>query len=69
MSGPLGLVKDGDIIEIDIPNRKINLEVADDELKTRAENFDWKPDYTQYPRFLRLFAKNVGPMSKGGIWE
>jgi dihydroxy-acid dehydratase len=69
MSGPLGLVKDGDMIEIDIPSRKIHLAVSEKELAARAEAFDWKPNYDQYPRFLRLFAKNVGPMSKGGIWE
>ena len=69
MSGPLGVVEDGDMIEIDIPNRTIHLEVSDEELADRTAKFDWKPDYSQYPRFLRLFAKNVGPMSKGGIWE
>lgn len=69
MDGTLWLVKNGDIIEIDIPQRKIHLEVSDEELAQRRKVFNWKPDYTQYPRFLRLFAKNVGPMSKGGIWE
>ena len=69
MSGPLGIVEDGDVIEIDIPNRTIHLDVSDEEIAARTEKFDWKPDYSQYPRFLRLFAKNVGPMSKGGIWE
>lgn len=69
MSGPLGLVKDGDEIEIDIPDRRIMLCVSDEELAARAAAYDWKPDYSGYPRFLRLFAKNVGPMSKGGIWE
>ncbi len=69
MDGPLGLVKDGDVITIDIPQRKINLEISDEEMKRREAEFDWKPDYAQYPRFLRLFAKNVGPMSRGGIWE
>ena len=69
MSGPLGIVEDGDMIEIDIPNRRIHLCITDQEIAARAEKFDWKPNYEQYPRFLRLFAKNVGPMSKGGIWE
>jgi dihydroxyacid dehydratase/phosphogluconate dehydratase len=57
------------MIEIDIPRRKIHLDVSDEEFAVRAKAFDWKPNYDQYPRFLRLFAKNVGPMSKGGIWE
>ncbi|NML73899.1 dihydroxy-acid dehydratase [Rhizobium sp. S-51] len=44
--GTIGLVREGDTIEIDIPNRTINLAVADDELaRRRAEQdaFGWKP--------------------------
>ncbi|HCL67063.1 MAG TPA: dihydroxy-acid dehydratase, partial [Rhizobium sp.] len=44
--GTIGLVREGDTIEIDIPNRTINLAVAEDELaKRRAEQdaFGWKP--------------------------
>ena len=67
--GPLGLIKDGDMIDIDIPNRKINMEVSDEELAKRKEEFHWEFQADNYPKFLRLFVKNVGPMSKGGIWE
>ncbi|AIB13616.1 dihydroxy-acid dehydratase (plasmid) [Azospirillum argentinense] len=47
--GAIGLVQDGDRIEIDIPNRKINLALSDEELQRRrdAENAKgadaWKP--------------------------
>jgi len=44
--GLIGLVKDGDIIEIDIPNRTINLAVGDNELGERRaaqDAFGWKP--------------------------
>ncbi|MDR1020731.1 MAG: dihydroxy-acid dehydratase [Synergistaceae bacterium] len=34
--GPIGLVRDGDVIEIDIPGRKIHLRVSDEELSRRA---------------------------------
>lgn len=37
--GPIGVIKNGDKIEIDIPNRKINLLISDDELKKRLEGF------------------------------
>jgi len=33
--GPIGAIKDGDIIEIDIPERKINVKLTDEELKAR----------------------------------
>lgn len=35
--GPIGLVRDGDMIEIDIPERKIELCISDDELKKREK--------------------------------
>ncbi len=37
--GLIGLIEDGDIIEIDIPNHKIELLVDDDEVAKRKENF------------------------------
>ncbi|MBN1552886.1 dihydroxy-acid dehydratase [bacterium] len=39
--GPIGLLKNGDVIRIDIPNRKIEVELSEDELKRREAQ--WKP--------------------------
>lgn len=66
LMGPLGLIKDGDIISIDIPNRRIDV---DADLEPRKKDFNWKYDGSQHSRFLNLFAKNVGSMAHGGIWE
>jgi dihydroxy-acid dehydratase len=41
VGGPIGLLKDGDIIEIDIPNNKIDVKLSDDELAERKKA--WKP--------------------------
>jgi dihydroxy-acid dehydratase len=44
--GTIGLVREGDTVEIDIPNRTINLKVSDDELVQRRHEQDrlgWKP--------------------------
>jgi len=41
VGGPIGLLKDGDIIEIDIPNNKISVRLSDDELAERKKS--WKP--------------------------
>jgi dihydroxy-acid dehydratase len=35
--GPIGAVRDGDIIDIDIPNRKLNVRLSNDEIKTRLK--------------------------------
>jgi dihydroxy-acid dehydratase len=41
VGGPIGLVKEGDIIAIDIPNHSINVKVSDEELAARKQQ--WKP--------------------------
>jgi len=41
VGGPIGLLKDGDIIEIDIPNNKIRVKLTDAELNERKKS--WKP--------------------------
>ncbi len=41
VGGPIGLLKDGDIIEIDIPGNQINVELSDDELAERSKA--WSP--------------------------
>ena len=69
LAGPLGLVKDGDTVEIDIPNRRIDVKLDDAELAKRKAAFSWTFDESAYPRYLRLFVKNVGSMAHGGIWE
>ena len=69
LGGPLGLIQEGDIIEIDVRNRTMNVELSDEELAQRKAKFHWTFPAEKYPRFLRLFVKNVGSMAKGGIWE
>jgi dihydroxy-acid dehydratase len=41
IGGPIALIKDGDIIEIDIKNRKLSVELSDAELERRKK--DWQP--------------------------
>lgn len=69
LAGPLGIVNEGDTIEIDVKNRKIHLDISDDDMQKRIEAFHWEFPENDYPRFLNLFVKNVGSMAKGGIWE
>ena len=69
LGGPLGLIEEGDIITIDVAKRTMNVELSEKELAERKAKFSWKFPAEKYPRFLRLFVKNVGSMAKGGIWE
>ncbi len=41
VGGPIALVKDGDIIKIDIPNRTLDVNITKDEIQERLEK--WKP--------------------------
>lgn len=69
LGGPLGLIKEGDMISIDVAKRTMNVELSEEELAHRKASFRWEFPAEKYPRFLRLFVKNVGSMAKGGIWE
>mgnify|MGYP003297599008 FL=1 len=63
--GTIGLVKDGDIIRIDIPNRSIYLEVDDEELAKRRKIQDelgWSPEM-QRPRKVSAALKAYGLMA------
>jgi dihydroxy-acid dehydratase len=64
VGGPLALVRDGDVIALDVPARSLTLQVSDEELaKRRAE---WKPRELQYPRgFGRLHALHVMQADRG----
>ncbi|MEY2677426.1 MAG: Dihydroxy-acid dehydratase [Pseudomonadota bacterium] len=71
--GTIGLVKNGDRIRIDIPNRSINVLVSDDELaKRRAEQdkLGWKPALPR-PRkvsaALKAYAKLATSADKGAV--
>lgn len=69
LGGPLGLIQEGDMISIDVAKRTMEVELSDEELAKRKAAFHWEFPAEKYPRYLRLFVKNVGSMAKGGIWE
>ena len=68
VGGPIALVEEGDIIKIDIPNLKLELDVSDEELAKRREA--WKP---REPRvttgYLARYAAMVTSGNRGAILE
>ncbi len=66
VGGPIALVEDGDIIEIDIPANTIKLIVSDEELaKRRAE---WQPREPKITTgYLARYAKLVSSSAKGAV--
>ena len=73
--GEIGLVRDGDIIDIDIPGRSISVRLSDEELAQRRkeeeaygkEAFTPRGRDRQVSRALRAYAANVTSADKGGV--
>ena len=66
VGGPIGLLKDGDVIEIDIDKGSLNVELSDKELQSRKEK--WKPKVTEYTTgTLWKYSQSVGPAFEGAV--
>ena len=66
--GPIGLVREGDTIEIDIPARKLNLKVTDAELAKRKS--EWiQPELKVKSGVLYRYAINVTSASTGAVFK
>ncbi|HOJ49855.1 MAG TPA: dihydroxy-acid dehydratase [Spirochaetota bacterium] len=65
--GPIAALKEGDIIEIDIPNKKLNVRLGENEIKERLKSIgEFKPkiDYG----YLARYAKFVSSADKGAVF-
>ncbi|MBO9590736.1 dihydroxy-acid dehydratase [Devosia sp.] len=71
--GAIGLVREGDIIEIDIPNRTVNVLVSDAEMAARRAEQDklgWKPAHPRKRKVttaLKAYAALVTSAAKGAV--
>lgn len=71
--GAIGLVEDGDLIEIDIPNRSMNLKVDDETLAARRKAQDkkgWKPAeerQRKVSKALKVYAMHTTSAAKGAV--
>jgi dihydroxy-acid dehydratase len=66
--GPIALVREGDMVAIDIPKKKITLKVSAEELKARKKAFKpWTPRITT--GYLSRYAKLVTSASTGAVFK
>lgn len=66
VGGPLAIVKNGDAILIDIPNRKLELKVSEREIKNRLSR--WSPRKPSISEgYLKRYAQSVTQASEGAI--
>jgi len=64
IGGPLALVKTGDIVELDVPARTLNLKVSDEELAKRRAA--WKPSARKFERgYGKLFSEHIRQANEG----
>ncbi len=66
VGGPIALIQEGDIVTLDIPGRKLNVKLSDEELKARqAKWVPLPPNYTTGA--LAKYAKLVSSASEGAV--
>jgi dihydroxy-acid dehydratase len=66
--GPIALIEDGDIVEIDIPNRKLTLHVDDSTLARRKAA--WRPHEGEAPHgYMTRYRKHVRPACEGAVLD
>ena len=64
IGGTLAIVKDGDMIELDVPNRKLHLDISDEEIKKRKAQ--WIPPKPHTERgYVKLYLDHVQQADKG----
>ena len=66
--GNIGLLQEGDIIEIDIPNSKINAQVSDEEFDARRKDYVAPPSKAT-SGWLARYQRNVSASCKGAVME
>jgi dihydroxy-acid dehydratase len=65
--GPIAAVQDGDQIEIDIPGKKLNVLISDDELRKRLSR--WKPPQKELKGYLKRYARLVQSANTGAVFK
>jgi len=66
--GPIGLLKPGDLIVIDIPGGRLDVKLTDDELARRRK--EWKPPAPRYTKgYLGKYTTMATSASKGAVLE
>lgn len=65
--GTIGILKDGDIIAIDIPKKAINVKLSDEEISNRKKDF--RPPERKLKGYLYRYASMVSSADKGGVFR
>ncbi|MFQ5710945.1 MAG: dihydroxy-acid dehydratase [Candidatus Geothermarchaeales archaeon] len=66
--GPIALVEDGDKINIDVPGRRLDVSLTDDEMRDRLRG--WRPRKPKVDKgYLALYSQITESADKGAVWK
>lgn len=65
--GPLAYVEDGDLVQIDVPARQLQLLIPEEELRRRMRQPPHRPDHPA-PGMLAAYRQMVGSAGTGAVW-
>lgn len=65
--GPIAVIEEGDVIEVDIPNQKIDLLISPEELGTRLDN--WQRPRSKAKGFLAIYSRMAKPTDQGAALD
>jgi dihydroxy-acid dehydratase len=66
--GVLAIIKDGDMIEIDIPGRRLHVRLSEEEIERRLTGWQ-PPDPKTKTGFLALYAQTALPADQGAAMQ
>ncbi len=66
--GPIGILQEGDIIEINIPEKSLNVKLDSEEMEKRTKEWS-RPDYKVKKGYLYRYAKQVTSANTGAIFK
>ena len=68
VGGPIAAIREGDIIKIDIPNRRLDVQLSDEEITARLK--DWSAPAPRYKTgVMAKYAALVSSASEGAITQ
>jgi len=66
--GPIAVLEDGDLVSVDVPNRRLDADISEEELKSRLAR--WKPKPPKMKRgYLRRYSMLVQSADMGGTFK
>src|SRR5215469_13135375 len=64
VGGPLALLKEGDMVELDVPRKQLNMRISEEEMARRRQA--WRPANSLYPRgYGKLFMQHIKQADEG----